>query len=102
MWKRIGYGKENFPYNYSEFLCDSESDIANLPTSKKDSDAEDGIIPNCSPGSKAIVVETKKVYILNNADEWVYLYDCGGNGGGGGTISVDVATPEETKTFLDI
>lgn len=46
--------------NYVEFICDTESDIENLPTDN-------------SPGSTAFVVDTAKVYMLNNQKEWVSL-----------------------------
>lgn len=35
MWSRIVYGKKDFPFNYSEFICDIENDIVTLPTNKQ-------------------------------------------------------------------
>ena len=67
MWSRMVYGKKDLPYNYSEFICDEESDIANLPTSIHHEYTE---CEHCSVGSKALVVGTGNLYILNNKNEW--------------------------------
>lgn len=68
----VGTNRSNKPfYNMAEFLCDYESDIADLPT-------------NRGPGSTARVVETGNVYILNNNHEWVKQPK---NSGGGGSSS---------------
>lgn len=40
-----------------EYLCDSESDVANLPT--------------CCPQSTAVICETGDLYIVNASGQWV-------------------------------
>lgn len=55
-WSRIGK-----PYNYAEFLCETDSDVAALPTQKG----------KCAVGSKAFVLSSSKTYILNNNNQWV-------------------------------
>lgn len=68
----VGTNRSNKPfYNMAEFLCDYESDIADLPK-------------NRGPGSTARVVETGNIYILNNNHEWVKQPK---NSGGGGSSS---------------
>lgn len=47
----------------TEFVADSEADVADLPTSPKE----------VYPGSVCIVTETSNVYMLNNNEEWVIL-----------------------------
>ena len=88
MYTRVVYGKRDTLYNYSEFICDSDSDIENLPTTK----SEDG----CSVGSKAFVTETKKKYMLNNKDEWCFL----GYAVTGSMDSVDVASKQDVLSFF--
>lgn len=43
-----------------EFVCDTDQDIATLPT-------------DCAPGSTAIVIENGSVYMMNSKGEWVSL-----------------------------
>lgn len=45
-------------YNMAEFLCDYQSDVADLPT-------------DCGVGSKAFVIENSNVYILNGSKIWI-------------------------------
>ena len=45
-------------YGAIHFLCDYQSDVANLPTNRK-------------PGSSAYVIENGNKYILNSDHEWV-------------------------------
>ena len=93
MYTRICYGKRDTLFNYSEFVCDSVSDIQNLPTSKKHGSE----YATCSPGSKALILENKKLYILSNDDKWVEFLDY--------TLStgcIDVATVNETNEYLGI
>lgn len=94
MYQRICFGAANHLYNYSGFVCDTEADIADLPTSKKK--MPDG--SNCCAGSQALVLGTQKKYMLNNQDEWIEI----GNIGSGLVSNVDIATVEETKAFLGI
>lgn len=65
----VGTNRSNKPfYNMAEFLCDYESDIADLPT-------------NRGPGSTARVVESGNVYVLNNNHEWIKQPKDSGGGG---------------------
>lgn len=41
----------------TEFVADTEADVANLPTT-------------VAPGSTCIVIDTSNVYMLNNKKEW--------------------------------
>ena len=51
----------------TDFLVDTEAEVANLPT-----ETSTGLCGTlCSAGSTAIVAETKAVYILNTEGEWV-------------------------------
>lgn len=43
--------------DYREFICDDESDVANLPT-------------DCAAGSSAMVIEPFSLYIINSRGEW--------------------------------
>lgn len=47
-------------YTLTEYIADTESDIANLPIT-------------CLPGSTCIVIETSEVYMLNNQKQWKKL-----------------------------
>lgn len=53
--------------DHREFLVDDEADIKNLPT-------------KCAPGSKAHVVNQRRVYILNTQGEWKVYIDYNPNG----------------------
>lgn len=44
-------------YGIKTYIADNENDLPNLPR-------------NGNPGSKAIIIETGKRYILNNQHEW--------------------------------
>lgn len=68
----INTGKKSF-YNMAEFLCDFESDVANLPI-------------NRGVGSKAFVIENGNVYVFNSYSQWVLQPK---NSGGGGGITPD-------------
>lgn len=47
----------------TEFVCDSEADVANLPTDKQ----------RVFPGSTAVITATSEVYMLNASYRWVKL-----------------------------
>ena len=47
----------------TDFVADTEADIAELPTKRSD----------VAPGSTCIVAETGDVYILNSQEEWKKL-----------------------------
>ena len=52
---------DNVTTYLTEFLADSEADLAELPKDVK------------YAGSTCLVAETGNVYILNNKEEWVLL-----------------------------
>lgn len=80
MFVRIIYGLRNGAFNYSEFLCDTEDDLENLPTNIAEGYADGKKIPTCAIGSVANVIEGGKVYILSNENEWTYWTTRGGGG----------------------
>lgn len=98
MWSRIVYKKKDFPFNYSEFICDIENDIATLPTNKQSDSVK---LETCSISSKAFVIDTKSLYMLNNQNEWKLIRDIS-TSGGGSLANIDFATLEELLEFLDI
>lgn len=86
--KRGGDGK---PSNYKEFMCDSVSDLENLPSLG---------FNGCAASSKAFIMDTQKTYIIDNSGEWNELIS---NGSGGGGISEDfIASVDETNNYLNI
>jgi len=50
-----------------EFLIDSDSDIADLPTSTKEGAYIELI---CAPGSVAYTADMANIFMLGNNDEW--------------------------------
>lgn len=50
-------------YGLKQFVVDTESDIATLPT----------LDPTLVPGSTAFVIATSNTYMLNNKRSWVKL-----------------------------
>lgn len=76
----VGTNRTNKPfYNMAEFLCDFETDVANLPTHR-------GV------GSRAKVIENGNVYILNSQKQWTLQPKESGGGdvpGEGDTIIYD-------------
>lgn len=94
MYSKI-VGGNKLPYNYAEFICDSENDINNLPTKTSEF--------ACSIGSKALVLETKNVYILNNDNEWVLYGNIESSGGGGINPSgLSIATISQISQFIGL
>lgn len=57
---RLYKQNDNIQTYVTEFVADTEADIANLPTT-------------VYPGSTCIVAESSKVYILNASKQWVEL-----------------------------
>lgn len=51
----------------TEYLCDTEEDVANLPTETKEGAC--GAV--CSAGSAALIAKDKTVKVLNCSGEWV-------------------------------
>lgn len=60
--KQITWGGNGKPFNYAEFLCDTENDIENLPTNEKG---------KCAIGSRAFVISSNGEYILSPKNKWV-------------------------------
>jgi len=87
--KRGGDGK---PSNYMEFMCDSVSDLENLPPLG---------FNGCVASSKAFIMETQKTYIIDNSGEWNEL-TISGSGSGGGISEDYIASVDETKNYLNI
>lgn len=54
---------DNISAYVSEFVCDTEADIKDLPTDKN----------KVYPGSTCLVASTSEVYILNASREWVKI-----------------------------
>lgn len=75
MYTEITSGKYNGLSNYREFLIDDESDLINLPTSSSYGFSDGKLVQPCAVGSKAHVINQRKVYILNNKNEWKVLID---------------------------
>lgn len=50
-----------------EFLCDTSSDVSDLPTETSTGTVGD----YCSAGSIALIAEDKSLVVLNNQGEWV-------------------------------
>ncbi len=73
MIERIRYGGVNNPYNYSEFVCDTVVDLADLPTTVSVDKYKK--FDTCSIGSKATVISDKTTYILNSNNQWIMLND---------------------------
>ena len=102
MWSVLCYGKKNGAFNYCEFICDSESDLPDLPTNEKSIKINSSYISNCAIGSKAIITDVRKLYVLNNQNEWVFLFDYNCSGGGSLPEDLQIATVEEVKKYLGI
>lgn len=77
-------------YNAADFLCDYESDVANLPT-------------NRGAGSKAYVIENGNRYILNNQHQWVLqpASSSGGSGSGSTPGEGDIVVLGESSASGD-
>lgn len=71
-------------YNLTDFVLDTEDDVANLPIDR-------------APGSKAFVIDTKTSYILNSHREWKKIPSSSSGGEGG----IDILTKEEIDTIFD-
>lgn len=85
----IKQGGDGRPFNYMEFMCDSSSDLQNLPALGSN---------GCSVASKAFLMDTQKTYILDNIGTWKEIT----SSGGGGISEDNIASVDETKDFLNI
>ncbi len=76
-----------------EYVIDTPEDIAELPIT-------------AAPGSKAIVVSTSEIYMMNNQKEWIKLKGGAGSGGGSGLMDEGIfdggeeSNPESLLTEL--
>ena len=61
-YTRIKQQDHNNTY-YTEFVCDTVADIAQLPAGP----------PSCAVGSAAICLENSEVYLLNTEGRWVMV-----------------------------
>lgn len=87
MFVRFKYGGNGLPYNYSEFLCESETDMSGIDISK------------CSVGSKSLVFDGYGVYILDNTMTWVLFNN---DKSDSGSISDDeIATTQELINYIN-
>lgn len=104
MITRSTYGRKNGIYNFSEFVVDTESDISSLPTSVENGESGGVIYPTCAIGSKAFVANARKMFMLNNANEWKLMidYTATGGGGGGGGASVNVEDDGEGNVTISL
>lgn len=84
----IKQGGDGRPFNYMEFMCDSSSDLQNLPALGSS---------GCSVASKAFLMDTQKTYILDNTGTWQEV-----TSNGGGISEDNIASVDETKNFLNI
>lgn len=98
MYTRVVRNKKGLHWLYSEFLCDTVADIADLPTTKK----TDQYGTACCAGSKAYVVDNGAKYILNHNDEWKLIPSSGNNSSSGETTITDdmIATQDEAKAYF--
>lgn len=70
---------------YSMFVCDTESDIKLLPTSKSTGKDNLSTVYDCAMGSIAEIISDNTIYyLLDGNDVWVKKTKSGGGGGGGG------------------
>ena len=72
-WIQETDGNHNLS-NYRLFYCDTEIDVDDLPTNKKDGKIQDGdsvSFQKCAYGSECLVLESGNLYILSkDSDEW--------------------------------
>lgn len=83
-YTRIVHGRAHGPHNYMEFVCDTESEVPNLPNLEKYGISGANKFEPCCAGSIAIIVEGKVKKMLTNANEWVTICSVGSSGSVGG------------------
>lgn len=95
MYNAVKHGN-NMDYNYKKFVCDTVAEKDQIDVSK------------IAPGSTALVIEKKEVYILSNAKKWVLFTTYSGTGGSGGDVagnyldSDDIASLSDASGYLNI
>ena len=72
----IDHNNSYMPAHQVAFICDSEADIADLPTTSaegKKYDTDTSVDDKVAAGSSCLVIDTSEVYMLNSDDEWKKL-----------------------------
>lgn len=77
-------GKQPF-YNMGQYICDYETDVANLPINK-------------SAGSIAQVVETGNIYMLNSLHQWILQPASSSGGSGSSDIIYDGGSVDNSSS----
>lgn len=83
-------GKNNYS-DKMEFICETDADVADLPT-------------NCSPTSRARVIESGRNLVLNSEKKWkdyIPTSSEGGSTGSGSSVEVEVATDEDVAQLTN-
>lgn len=96
MYNAVKHGN-NMDYNYKKFVCDTVAEKDQIDVSK------------IAPGSTALVIDTKEVYILSNTKKWVLFTTYSGTSSGGGSAVVgdyldsdDIASLSDATGYLNI
>ena len=72
----INKSENNNHPSWRQFYCDSDTDIANLPTSENEGvkqEMDSTAHRKCCVGSECLSLSTTTVYVLNSANEWKKL-----------------------------
>ena len=83
---------DNLSAYVSKFVCDTEADIATLPTEKNKD----------YPGSTAVVASSGNLYILNASRKWVLFKSNAGSGGGETPEGYDYATTDDIDALCGL
>ena len=85
---------DNISAYVTKFICDAETDIANLPTEKN----------KVYPGSTAVVASTGNLYILNASRAWVLFKSSSSSGGNTDDplAGYDYATTEDIDALFGV
>lgn len=81
---------DDIAYNIREYVCDTEEDIASIPT-------------DCAPGSSLVVIETGNIYLLNTSFTWELVPGDVGTGNEqnlAGLTDVEISTPSEGQGLV--
>lgn len=73
--------------NGKVFICDTESDVENLPT-------------NRTPGCVAKVASTSNIYILNSSGKWILQTASGSGGSSSEDIHINNAYLDEDENLI--
>jgi len=72
-----------------EFICDTQADLASLPTDAKQ-------------GSSAFVIEDSTMWMINSSGQWIQTIIGGGGGGGGGGSDLPAVTSDDNGDVLTV